>query len=632
MADNPILMLLEGNGSLAGRDRSGAFTATGSGALRYAPAPGARVNYALNPRFAVDANNWGPNLAGVTVARVADARFSGGFAGEITIDGSAPGQGVQQSLVATPYNLPPSFTNVTISFDIAIQSGDGSNMRVGISKADAAGTFVSGGVNGSFAGPAIGTVERRSVTIGAPASLVGTEKLYPRIENTSAAPLVFRISNIVFEFGSVPSATAFTGIWLDPRTGQLGPPNASPSVSRAVFWVEEATTNLFPNPSAEVNTTGAAVTAGLTLSRSTAVAYLGAASFQVDHDGNTTKRIVIETIGTLGYTGSVRTFIASVWARGAAAVYVDLAVTYTDATATTTSTVNYTLTGAWQRLVTPTVALDASKTVQRFTLSVRLNGNQAAGTFYCDCAQVEEKSYATSYCDGSLGTGYTWAGTAHASASSRAVALVSVPAANHYTPNTGAMLARGYRDFVTGGAALVQIAPFGDPVYDGLQFRAGGGAPQQVAASWWIANTSGFVGSGVSDMPATTWVNPYTDWSGTVIRSGVGTSALATGSRPAGAIGTGPGALLYIGPYNAPTFGRIGPVAIYERPLDDVERSKVNNAITDGADLWEVLLAAPAGSSYLMGWQGGIRTHRKRITEKDMLLPIEKPGDWDARR
>jgi hypothetical protein len=38
---------------------------------------------------------------------------------------------------------------------------------------------------------------------------------------------------------------------------------------------------------------------------------------------------------------------------------------------------------------------------------------------WIDAVQIEAKSYATTYCDGSLGPGYTWSGTAHASTSSR---------------------------------------------------------------------------------------------------------------------------------------------------------------------------------------------------------------------
>jgi hypothetical protein len=44
-----------------------------------------------------------------------------------------------------------------------------------------------------------------------------------------------------------------------------------------------------------------------------------------------------------------------------------------------------------------------------------------------DAVQVEQKPYATPYCDGSLGTGHSWIGTAHASTSSRTNASIVYP-------------------------------------------------------------------------------------------------------------------------------------------------------------------------------------------------------------
>lgn len=48
-------------------------------------------------------------------------------------------------------------------------------------------------------------------------------------------------------------------------------------------------------------------------------------------------------------------------------------------------------------------------------------------TFQIKKMQAEAKAYATSYCDGSLGTGYSWSGTAHASTSTRVSTYASIP-------------------------------------------------------------------------------------------------------------------------------------------------------------------------------------------------------------
>ena len=57
------------------------------------------------------------------------------------------------------------------------------------------------------------------------------------------------------------------------------------------------------------------------------------------------------------------------------------------------------------------------------TLNVRVelynNANDGITLAYYDAVQAEKKTWPTSYCDGSLGTGYAWTGTAHNSTSTR---------------------------------------------------------------------------------------------------------------------------------------------------------------------------------------------------------------------
>lgn len=72
-------------------------------------------------------------------------------------------------------------------------------------------------------------------------------------------------------------------------------------------------------------------------------------------------------------------------------------------------------TGQWQRVIV-TCTNTFGYTYSAFYLSVF---SASAGTLYIDGVQIEKKAYATPYCDGSLGQGHSWSGTAHASASSR---------------------------------------------------------------------------------------------------------------------------------------------------------------------------------------------------------------------
>jgi len=81
--------------------------------------------------------------------------------------------------------------------------------------------------------------------------------------------------------------------------------------------------------------------------------------------------------------------------------------------------------GEWERLeVTGTLA--AGNTTAR--IQIRDDRAAAWDDIYIDGVQVEEKAYATSYCDGTLGTGYAWTGAAHGSTSTRAVTQVNLDA------------------------------------------------------------------------------------------------------------------------------------------------------------------------------------------------------------
>lgn len=83
--------------------------------------------------------------------------------------------------------------------------------------------------------------------------------------------------------------------------------------------------------------------------------------------------------------------------------------------------------GVWVRLETRIVTTSATSG----TIRLRTSGSAppAGGGFYIDAAQLEVGERATSYCDGSLGEGYAWTGTPHASASTRAAGALSLPGA-----------------------------------------------------------------------------------------------------------------------------------------------------------------------------------------------------------
>jgi hypothetical protein len=59
---------------------------------------------------------------------------------------------------------------------------------------------------------------------------------------------------------------------------------------------------------------------------------------------------------------------------------------------------------------------------------IRVPDHLSQGDLLVDAFQVEQKPYATTYCDGDLGDGYTWVGGSHASTSTRMETRVLCPA------------------------------------------------------------------------------------------------------------------------------------------------------------------------------------------------------------
>jgi hypothetical protein len=199
-------------------------------------------------------------------------------------------------------------------------------------------------------------------------------------------------------------------------------------VGRQGIVIEVATTNLISNPSFEVDTTGWTLNqggSGGAIAQDTSVSRYGVASLRVDKG----------TSWTQAYSGTVtvgdgETITASAW------VYLDeipatntVSINIRDITNATTRASAYTNQAGWARL-SCTWKNDTGSSV---SVRVQLVMNTAAtnSSAWFDGVQLEKKAYATSYCDGSLGDGYSWSGTAHASTSTRTVTVLTVPASGN---------------------------------------------------------------------------------------------------------------------------------------------------------------------------------------------------------
>lgn len=164
---------------------------------------------------------------------------------------------------------------------------------------------------------------------------------------------------------------------------------------RQGFWVEIGATNLLSanQSDVETDTTGfSTVGTGTTITRDT-----GAGNFYFNTAG-------IKTVTTLGGgagAGVVTSNIAgtagqvyqgSVWVKGTNGDLLKLVVK--DNTNGVTTTVNFTATGAWQRL---TGALTYGVTGGTGLQLKVLNQNAGANTFYCDGWQLETTAYPTNW-------------------------------------------------------------------------------------------------------------------------------------------------------------------------------------------------------------------------------------------
>lgn len=202
------------------------------------------------------------------------------------------------------------------------------------------------------------------------------------------------------------------GMWLGTR-GQI---------------VEVATANLIINPSAETNVTGwLGVTC--TISQSSTQAFVGdysikgvvtaAAGYIVYHEGGGAGKTAVLPANAYTLTGWVYAEVAgdSVnwgWSEYNGAAFVG-----------NYSTV-YTLKQGWQQLTHTATTQGATDGMR--PIMYNLNDTMV---YYLDAVQLEKLAYATTYCDGDQGYGYSWTGAVHASTSLRAVTEINLDAHTH---------------------------------------------------------------------------------------------------------------------------------------------------------------------------------------------------------
>jgi hypothetical protein len=247
--------------------------------------------------------------------------------------------------------------------------------------------------------------------------------------------------------GATPYATNYNGILL----GHKGQPATitggyafRPGKFQKALQIAPSTTNLVAYPSLENGTLGAMPdgwsNAGTgTFVKSSDVAYYGSYSGKL----TVTNQQGYPTTALSGIN-LANTYTISAW------VWIE---------SVTTGTLSLSLQRADVFTILATVNADMSKRKQWQRISVTyagggsgtptarvLFGTSAAATFvaYIDGVQVEQSTYPTPYCDGSLNpigsTAHAWTGTAHASTSTRTAAALYYSVGN-VNPREGTIIA-----------------------------------------------------------------------------------------------------------------------------------------------------------------------------------------------
>jgi hypothetical protein len=176
----------------------------------------------------------------------------------------------------------------------------------------------------------------------------------------------------------------------------------------------------------------------------------------------------------------------------------------------------YTATSEWVRYTY--TATFASGSTDRQCGFISTNGVDV----YFDAVQLETGAAATPYCDGSLGDGHAWTGTAHASSSTRAEAKLTYSATGNIDPAVGTMMA-----WVRKSNVSQTNAPFTTSINGGLDVYTSGSSINVERR-----NTASAIAYSYA-WAAETWVHLAVTWSGTAVALYVNGAQVATATMAA---------------------------------------------------------------------------------------------------
>lgn len=447
------LAILPFASSLAGESRGGPITAVVSGPKRWAPAPGARVNWASNTRAYADTSHIAAEGTGVTIGRVTGLthpELPDGVttAASATINGAITSQGLAFSCRPIP-TFDPSLKPTHIRFSVYLWADSALTLDVVGFRA----TY-NDGTNTTSTGAVVATLTTTPQLVTTDAVAVSATKdlaLVQAICRTGSAHAanVFYATACMVEFedavGEWFDADTIDGaMWLNLTTG--APSTAVASGDRI---------NLVRNPRAltDADDVGEEGT-GVTIARETSLVH-------AELPATVTTGITATIDGTNSVQGlafgtwDLPTFPALekptharmavyLWADSALTVdVVGLRGTYTDATVTATGTVSASLTTTPQKITTSAVALNSSKDVASILGIVRTNSAHAANVIHATAALIEFDNELGTWIESTEPTDAEWDAltpdyevpVAHASASVESVVPIIEPDAANLVTN-----------------------------------------------------------------------------------------------------------------------------------------------------------------------------------------------------
>ena len=383
-------------------------------------------------------------------------------------------------------------------------------------------------------------------------------------------------------------AGTFTGI--DPvRYDDIG--------SADGIWVEEATTNLITNPTAGTNTTGWATFTNRTLSRVTSLpaampAPLAATvttGFSVTADADLLSAPTLmqfgATLSAAAHVFSIYLYIPAAYTGGQILIEFQ---SFTSGSGTAQANADMGIVDDWQRVDVGPFTPNAGDVLGnlRIVSASLFTGN----VVYIAATQCEQNAYATSYADGSLGDGYAWTGTAHASTSTRAASSASVDPTARIDASAGAIAFRYKRLIDTAGEEIILQCGNAGAGEDYLEI--GVDSSDDLYMEWNSDNAGAERVTIATTIATDTDYFFYFDWDGTDIRASIDNGSLSSDTRNA-VEGDLTGGNLTL---SAPTGSHVvGPFAVFDRPLVAQEITNI-----DEMETWRFDMLTGTGVNVLM--------------------------------